>query len=459
MEKGAPLDTLFNPSSVAVIGASREAEKPGGRFIKSLISHRFKGRFYAVNPHETEVMGLQAYPSVQDIPGEVDLAILTVPAQAMPAVMAECARKRVKFAILYSAGFTEIGAEGRELEARVIEAAREGGVRIVGPNCMGVYNPEAGLNTIVAHIETPCESGPFAFIGQSGWASENFIVAGYERGLRFSKVVSSGNQADLSLADYLEYLGADPQTEAIGAYIEGLPQGTDFLRRARETSSRKPVIIWKAGRTSAGARAVASHTASLAGSDSVWDAAFRQAGVIRASHLDELIDFVAAFGCPYLPAGNRVGLLGEAGGGGAAASDACEGCGLHVHEFPQSIQQQLKECLRGAAAPFSSVRNPVDLVSPRRSDYPRFLPQCLELMASAVDSLVFFTYCSLTDETLLGVMEALRDRIRKPIFVVPGYPTRQVQGMAVCTRRGIPALPTPERTAKDISALRQYSSR
>ena len=457
MERSAQLDALFNPSSVAVIGASRDAAKAGGRFIKSLIHHRFKGQFYAVNPNETEVMGLKVYPSVQDIPGEIDLAIMTIPAQAAPEAMAECARKRVKFVILYSAGFREIGTEGLRLEARVVEAAREGGVRLIGPNCMGVYNPEAGLNTIVAHIEIPAESGQSAFVGQSGWASENFIVAGYDRGLRFSKVVSIGNQVDLAATDYLEYLGADPQTRVIGAYIEGIPNGREFLRRARETAARKPIIIWKAGRTGAGARAVASHTASLAGSYHVWDAAFKQAGIIRADHLDELIDFVAAFGCPYLPAGDRVGVIGEAGGGGAAACDACEGLGLHIYEFPEQVQQELKEFLRGAAAPFSSVRNPVDLVSPRRSEYPRVLPQCLELMASAVDALLFFTYHPLTEAAFLDIMEKLRDKIGKPIFVVPGYPTRESQGMAMYTRRGIPALPTPERAAKAISALRQYS--
>jgi acyl-CoA synthetase (NDP forming) len=239
--------------------------------------------------------------------------------------------------------------------------------------------------------------------------------------LRFSKVVSIGNQVDLAAADYLDYLGADPQTRVIGAYLEGIPNGRDFLRRVGETSARKPVIIWKAGKTGAGARAVASHTASLAGSYSVWDAAFKQAGVIGADHLDELIDFVAAFGCPYLPAGKRVGVIGEAGGGGAAACDACEAIGLHIYEFPGPVQQELREALVGAAAPFSSVRNPVDLVSPRRSEYPRLLPQCLEVMASAVDALLFFTYHPLTDATFLDIMERLRDKIGKPVFVVPGY--------------------------------------
>ncbi len=457
MKINTHLDALFNPSSVAVIGASKDERKAGGSFIKSLMSNGFKGSYYAVNPKETDIMGLKAYSSVLDIPGEVDLVVITIPAPAMPRVMAECAKKRVKAAIIFSAGFREAGAEGRELERRILEAAREGDVRIIGPNCMGVYNPAKGLNTIAAHIDTPREGGNVSFIGQSGWASENIIVAGSDRGLRLSKVVSCGNQADLSVTDYLLYLGDDPETEFIGAYIEGLPNGKEFLTEAREVTARKPVAIWKAGSTGAGARAVASHTASMAGTDALWDAAFNQAGIIRAVQFDELIDFAAAFGCPYLPSGSRVGLIGEAGGGGAAGSDACEGAGLQVIQFSEQLQQRLRECLEGSAAPFSSVRNPVDLVSASRTDYSEFIGECVEIMATAVDALIFFTYYPLEDAAFLDAMENLRDTIRKPLFIVPGYATRQTAGMVQYIRKGVPALPTPERAAKAIWALRQYA--
>jgi len=457
MKKYSQVDALFNPRSVAIIGASRDERKAGGSFIKSLINHHFKGPFYAVNPNETDVMGLKAYPSVLDIPGEVDLVVITIPAPAIPKVMGDCAKKQVKCVIIFSAGFREIGAEGRDLEKRVLEAAREGGVRIIGPNCMGVYNPEKGLNTIVAHMDIPCESGSTSFIGQSGWASENFIVTGFDRGLRFSKVVSCGNQADLTITDYLAYLAEDTRTNLIGAYVEGIQNSKKFFEQAQKASTRKPIVIWKAGSTGAGARAVASHTASMAGTNAVWSAALHQAGVIRATHFEEMMDFSVAFGCPYLPAGNRVGLIGEAGGGGAAASDACEEVGLHVDEFPESLQRELRECLKGSAAPFSSIRNPVDLVSPSRSAYPNVILQCMELMASAVDALIFFTYYPLIDTTFLDVMAGLRDKLRKPIFIVPGYPTRESQGMVLYVQRGVPALPTPERAAKAIFALRQYS--
>ncbi|MBW2622980.1 MAG: CoA-binding protein, partial [Deltaproteobacteria bacterium] len=302
METNARLEALFKPASVAIIGASRDEGKAGGSFLKSLMRNGFEGSYYAVNPRETEIMGLKAYPSVLDIPGELDLVVITIPAPAMPRVMADCAGKQVKAAIIFSAGFREAGAKGQELEKKLLDAAREGGVRIIGPNCMGVYNPAHGLNTIAAHIDTPREGGHISFMGQSGWASENFIVAGTDRGLRLSKVISCGNQADLTVTDYLGYFGDDPETKFIGAYMEGIPDGKEFLLKAARVSMRKPVVIWKAGSTDAGARAVASHTASMAGTDALWDAAFTQAGIIRAGQFDELVDFAAAFGSPYLPA-------------------------------------------------------------------------------------------------------------------------------------------------------------
>lgn len=239
MKNDAHLEALFNPSSVAIIGASRDERKSGGRFFQSLMRNGFKGSYYAVNPQETEVMGQKAYASVLDIPGEVDLVVITIPAAAMPRVMADCAKKQVKAAVIFSAGFREAGAEGRDLEKKVLEAARPGGVRIIGPNCMGVYNPGHGLNTIVSHIDLPRESGHVSFIGQSGWASENFIIAGSDRGLRLSKVVSAGNQADLCVTDYLRFLGDDPETEFIGAYLEGIPNGQEFLRQARKVAFAK----------------------------------------------------------------------------------------------------------------------------------------------------------------------------------------------------------------------------
>jgi len=453
------LELLFNPSSIALIGASNNVWKSGGFFLKSLVAHGFRGQFYPVNPRESEIQGLRAYPSVLDIPGEVDLAIMTIPAPAAEEAMSQCAQKEVKFVVMHTAGFGETGDEGRELEDRVIEIARRGGVRVVGPNCMGIYSPEAGVNTIIPFIELPMEMGDVAFVGQSGWACETFIVSGHDRGLRLSRVISSGNQSDLDAVDYLQYFGTDPRTRVIAAYVEGVKRGRELLQVAGEVSKRKPIIIWKAGKTAAGARAVASHTGSLAGSDLVYDGAFRQAGIIRAQNMEELIDFAVAFTCPYPPAGNRVGIIVEAGGGAVAAADACESLGLQIPPLPQEIQDELRHYLTKIKSPAYAVRNPVDLVWPPFAEYSRVLPRCLEIMTKAVDAVLAVTYYPLTDEPYAQGMKELMERAGKPLFVVAPYPTRQGEGLSLYTRKGVPAFPTAERAAKAISELVKYYER
>ena len=450
------LEPLFNPSSLALVGASRDEWKSGGMFLKSFLNHGFQGRLYPVNPRESEIMGLKAYPSVLDIPGDIDLAILAIPAPATEQAMVECARKGVRFVVIHSAGFGESGDMGRELEARVMDSARRGGVRVVGPNCMGIYSPYARLNTILTIVDVPMEGGKVAFVGQSGWASEIFIISGYDRGLRSSRVISSGNQSDLSTPDYVEYFGSDPKTEVIAAYIEGIKGGRRLLQVAAEVSRKKPIIMWKAGRTTAGARAVTSHTGSLAGSDEVYSAAFRQAGITKANHLEELIDLAVAFTSTCRPRGNRVGILVEAGGGGVAAADACEGMGLEVPPFPEETQEELTEYLREISSPLSVVRNPVDLIWPPMSEFSRILLRCVESMARAVDILLLLTYYPLDDESFAQSMVELKERIDKPIFVVPAYPSRQSQGLSLYTRKGIPAFPSAERAAKAISAAVEY---
>lgn len=457
------LQPLFNPSSIALIGASKDIWKSGGFFLRSLINHGFPGLVYPVNPRESEILGLRTYPSVLDIPGEVDLAIMTIPAQATEQAMLECAQKRVKFAVLHTAGYSETGDEGRELEDRVIQIARQGGVRVIGPNCMGIYSPQAKLNTIIPFIDLPemginlpMEMGNVAFVGQSGWASETFIISGHDRGLRVSRVISSGNQSDLDTVDYLEYFGADPNTSVIAAYLEGIKRGRELLRVAGEVSKRKPIIMWKAGKTAAGARAVASHTGSLAGSDLVYSSAFKQAGVIRAQTMEELIDFAVAFSCPYPPAGNRVGIIVEAGGGAVAAADACESLGLQISPLPNEVQDELRNYLRDIKSPSYAVRNPVDLVWPPFSEYSRILPRCLEIMAKAVDALLAITYYPLTDETYAQGMKKIGESVKKPLLIVPPYPTRQSEGLSIYTQNGIPAFPTAERAAKALAVFFEY---
>lgn len=451
------LDPLFNPSSLALIGASKDVAKAGGRLLKSLIDNGFAGRLYPVNPKEPEIMGLRSYPSILAVPGEVDVAILVTPAEMAPDIMAECAARGVKFAIIHSAGFGEMGNEGKERQVRVLEAASQGGVRIVGPNCMGLYSPRARINTIVTDVFLPPEEGSAACFGQSGWVTENFILMGHQRGLRFSQVISSGNQIDLSAEDYLEYFGADPQTKVIAAYIEGIKDGRRFLEVAKRVSREKPIIVWKPGASDAGARAVASHTGSLAGSDAIFSAVARQAGLLRVHTLEELIDLALAFSSTCLPKGNRVGLLVESGGGAAAAADACSSLGLEVPTFPEEIRGALRDFLTGTIPPSAGFANPVDLVWPPFEESPRLFLGCLEIMAPAVDCFIVIDYYPFTDEKFMKSLAALRDKLGKPITVIPGHPSLSVEGMSLYARSGLPTYPTPERAARALAALWRYS--
>ncbi|MBW2062564.1 MAG: CoA-binding protein [Deltaproteobacteria bacterium] len=455
------LDFLFNPLSVAVIGASNDAQKSGGRFLKSLIDHRFSGRIYPVNPKSSEVMGLKSYQSVQDIPGEVDLAISTIPAQITLEAVSDCAEKRVKFVIIHSAGFGELDAEGKALEARMVETARQGGTKIVGPNCMGLYSPDAKINMILPHltaVDSPPENGAVAFIGQSGWSAESMIIEGLQRGLRFSKVASIGNQIDLTAADYLEYFAEDPQTKVITAYLEGIKEGRRLLSLARQVSKKKPIIIWKSGKTAAGARAAASHTGSLAVPDSILQAAFRQTGIIRADSIYEMIDFAVAFNATHLPPGRRVGILVEAGGGAVTAADACEDLDLEVPSFSGQAQEEIRQFMRQVKAPIPSTRNPVDLVWPPYGEFAQIIKRCIDIMSRECDVILWITYYPLDDENIASALAQIVAEAKIPLLAVPAYAVGQDNTLSIYTRKGMPAFSRPERAVKAIAALERFAS-
>ena len=451
------LRLLFQPHSIAIIGASQDEWKSGGMFVSSLLKDGYRGKIYPINRKEPEIMSLKSYPSVLDVPGDLDLAVMAIPAQGVPQVMAECAQKGAKFAVVHSVGFSELGSQGKELEEQILKIARNSGVRIVGPNCMGVFSSRAGINTIVPYVRLPMEPGSIAFIGQSGWAGENILRLGYERGLRFSGVVSIGNQSDLTIEDFLEYFGNDPETKVIAAYIEGIKQGRRFLKLAEEVSQRKPIIVWKGGSSKFGAKAAASHTGALAGNYAVFEAASQQKGIIRAQSIEELLDLAVAFSSPYLPTGNEVGLLIEAGGGAVASADACAKAGLNVSPLPEEVQQKLRDFLKDKIPPSPSLKNPVDLVWVPFNEAPLIWTTCLEIMSQAVDSCLMICYAFLHDEWFMSRLESIRDQVKKPIVVVPGNPIDQRQGMNLVARRGIPSFTMPENAIKAISALTQRS--
>jgi acyl-CoA synthetase (NDP forming) len=451
-----PLERLFGPSSLAVIGASNYTQKGGGFLLEGLIANRFRGTLYPVNPREAEVLGLRSYPAVIDIPGAVDLAIIAVPARLVPQVLSECGQKGIKFAVIHSAGFAELGVQGEALEKEMLDIAQHSGIRFVGPNCMGLCCAEVRLNTIRPSIRLPDGPGSVAFLGQSGWACQNFIGMGNERGLRFSKVVSVGNQADLSIEDLLEYLGADVQTRVIGCYIEGIKEGRRLMQLVRNISPTKPIIVWKAGRTEAGVRATFSHTASLAGNSSIFDVALRQSGAVIAHNLEDLVDLAIGFTCPVLPDGNRLGVVVEAGGGGVAAADTHEALGLEMPVLSEAAQKELTSTLDGSVVALPNLRNPVDIVWPLNWATGRAVRECLRIVLKEVDAALAIDYAPL-NERLAAAVAALRDETGKPIILIPGDPVEQKQGMSRLVRKGVPSFAIPERALKVLAAMVRYA--
>ncbi len=353
--------SVFRPRSVAVVGASSNVDSPGHDYVRSLVDFGFAGPIYPINPRAPEIMGLKAYPSLAAVPGGVDLVISCIPADGVISMIAEARAKGVTALHLFTGRFSETGdAKAAELEQAVLAAASAAGMRIIGPNCMGIYDSTAGLSF---RPDLPRERGDVAFISQSGNNSVELMLHGAARGLRFSKVVSYGNALDLTEADFLDYLADDPETKVVGAYIEGTRDGRRLLEGLRRCASAKPVVILKGGRTGAGSRTAASHTAALAGQRQIWSAVLRQAGAVEVATFDELIDMLVAFA--FLRDEHRsasaqkprVGVVGGGGGRAVQSADVCEEAGLAVPKLPDAIRESLREKAPQLA---DWVDNPVD---------------------------------------------------------------------------------------------------
>lgn len=354
------LDYIFKPRSLAVIGASENVTKWGYLMVDRPLKTGFKGKIYPVNSQAESILGLRCYPSVKDIPGPVDLAVITTPLRQVAHVMRECVEKGVKGVVLISAGFAETGSEGKALEDHVLKIARDGGIRFVGPNGMGIWSAAGNLNLAFDGAPKP---GQISFISQSGtfggYMAEIAKVQGY--GLR--TFISVGNQADLTAADYIEYLSHDEETRAIILYMEGVKDGRRFMEVSKEAVKRKPVILYKGGHTAAGARATMSHTASIAGSNIVFQNACRQAGVIRTQEAFQTFEMAIAMLKQPLPKGRRIGIVGT-GGQGVVAVDACQELGLEIPELDHDTSAQLMKMLP-PHAPLP--RNPVDFAGGYRT--------------------------------------------------------------------------------------------
>ncbi|HEY41183.1 MAG TPA: hypothetical protein G4O18_04915 [Dehalococcoidia bacterium] len=469
---------IFYPKTHAVIGASSNMRKFGGRVLQVSLTFGYNGQLYPVNPQESEIQGMKTYASVKDIPGPVDFASIAVPAEAVPGVVQECLEKGVKGVQVLSAGFREAGEEGAKLEKELSEIAARG-IRIVGPNCFGVYSPDGGI-TILPGATLPKESGPVGFISQSGGYSIRVPRRSEGLGIKYSKVISYGNACDINECDLIEYFYQDPQTEIITGYIEGVKDGPRLFRLLQEVCRKKPVILWKGGLTKGGARAVQSHTASLGGEEQVWDAVFRQTGAIRVTGLEELLDTTLAFMHLKPQAGRRVCPIGGGGGIGVAAADSCERMGLSVPVFPVELQKKLESILPAAGA---SARNPVDVANP--GPPPQMLRAVMETVAAEADiDIIIVDELGMTmvippgsesmrppgmTREMVQVPVDVKNEFGKPVIVVlpvenVGTATLQEEGARrqVCDyylENGIPVYLTLERAASALVNFTGYHQR
>jgi acyl-CoA synthetase (NDP forming) len=458
-------DKLFHPASIAVIGASSSASETG--WVKRLQDFGYPGMIYPINPKVKEIRGLTAYANIRDVPDTVDYVILNIPAASTPQAMRDCAARHVQFVHCYTAGFSESGVPAsKQLEKEIAQIARDNGIRLLGPNCMGIYCPASGMTF---SEDFPKEKGRVAFISQSGAEASRLILLCRDVNLYFSKAVSYGNAADLDETDFLEYLAADNDTDIIGLYIEGIKNGPRFLSAVRNCAAQKPVVILKAGLTENGASAAISHTASFTGSPQVWQAFFRQTHAIPALTIDGVADIIQGFTRMRRPMGKCVALVGRGGGIGVVAVDICERAGLKVPPFSAETRQQLAQI---RSDPGAGIRNPVEPklgMEGAGEFYLRGLPVIdgdtetdIILIQMAVD--VYGGHAANLIQSVLEAAYALcaAESVKKPVAVAlfTGGHTDTILAAAaardILTKAGIAVFPGVESAAQAISKVYGY---
>ncbi len=448
------LKTLFSPKSIAVIGASAREDSVGRAVFANILLSGYKGIVYPVNPRSKSILGVRAYPSVLEIPDDVELAVIIVPSNVVSKVIAECGNKGVKGAVIITAGFKEIGERGAKLEREVIETAKRFGISVIGPNCVGIINtdPEVSLNATFARPFIP-KSGNIAFISQSGAFGVAALEYARERDIKLSKFISVGNKADVNENDLLASLRDDDHTKVILLYLEDLVNPREFLELSREITEKKPILVIKSGKTIAGARAASSHTGALAGSDEVYNAFFTQAGVIRVESLEELFDCGLAFSSQPPPKSNRVAIITNAGGPGIVATDTIIKNKARLAPLREETKKKLLRVLPATA----SVENPVDIIGDAKEDrYEAAMRYVLE--DDSVDSAVIIcTPTVLTD--LCGIARTIRDivpRYGKPTAVCFMGRGDIEKAMEVLEEARIPHYLFPEGAARAIAKLGEY---
>ncbi len=441
---------LMSPSSIAVVGASRTPGKIGHEILKNIIEYGFKGQVYPVNPRATEVLGLKCYPSVSSIGKPVDLAIIVIPAQAVLPVIRDCVKSKVKVAAVITSGFGEVG--NKQLEAEVVKTAREGGMRILGPNIFGVYCAASDLNATFGPKDVL--KGSIAFITQSGALGIALMGWTITEKIGLSAIVSIGNKADLDDADFIEYFNWDNSTRVILIYIEGVRDGRRFMEAALETSINKPIIALKSGVSKRGMVAASSHTGSLAGSAQVYKAAFKQSGVLIASTVSQAFDWARMFSSNFKFYGYNTVIITNGGGVGVMASDACEKLSIPLID----PSEELKNKLRRFMPPFGSVKNPIDLTGmASEEDYKGAISTCL---SSEEVNAIIVLYCETAVTNPVMIAKTIASSIKaqdKPVVASLIGGSKTQLAINELNYRGVPAYNEPYKAVDSLSAFFKWN--
>lgn len=453
---------LFHPKSIAVIGASDDPRKLGYLHLRGIVEFGYNGAVYPVNPRLAgkEILGLKCYARVSDIPDDVDLVFIAVSARTVLDVLNECSKKGVRAAIIFAGGFAETSGEGKVMEEEIRAIARRSGMIVLGPNCLGVVNLHAKLSTFgfMASLLKPPQPGKISLISHSGTLAVSFLILSIVRKFYPSKIVSTGNEAAMTLTDVLEYFIEDPDTQVIAMYIETVRDGRRFMELCKSTT--KPLVALKAGKTEAGKGAAKSHTAALAGSVEVWNAVCKQVGIIQADSFEELYELSMALARPLRPKGNRVGIISVLGGPAVIACDACERHGLKVPRLADESVKKLREIL----PPIASVTNPVDTTGSALEDVNMYI-EALEIMCRDpnIDMIISLPpiYAPLLFSISKAVIEASK-QYNKPIIVSWALPlgirAQDFEGvLEMLGKECIPNCYMPESAAKMASALLSQS--
>lgn len=445
-------EKFFRPKSVAVVGASADPAKVGNNVLVNIIDGGYEGAIYPVNPKADVINGKKCYPSLGAIPGEVDLAVIVIKRNLVIPVLKQCAEKNIRAVIVITAGFAETGEEGRNLQREIQQIARENNMTLMGPNCLGLINPWHRLNA--AFGQPLDKAGPIAMISQSGALIAAIQDTAASNGIGFSVLASLGNKATLDEVDFLHELQKDSHTRVIAAYLEDITRGQEFMKVAERVNKTKPIVILKAGRTSGGARAASSHTGSLAGSDSAYASAFERAGVIRVDSIEQLFDISSALAYQPLPAGNRIGVVTNAGGPGIMMTDAIEMEELKMATLDEDTTEALRKILPSAG----SVANPVDVLGDAGGELYGKAAELL-LKSDSVDGLiVILTPQTMTEveKTAQVIVDVCR-KYSKPVFACFMGADIVEKGIKILRENRIPQYEVPERAARAMREMVNFS--